>query len=494
MSNNKKRFPLYRAFALGIVAIAVIGTVVFASLNNNKQKDTASASVSQTDCAALKMEPGTTCKFKLDYSNGEGQPTTNSILKIFIGSTLIVDQASFTDEMSVGGVSQGVGNMVYNNIVDTSDPGSSWGTTLLYLPGSAKTGTTTKTPGDLPANTTGTIYFSVKLRDDVLSLNKTGTTKYQVGDVLQPPTAPNFNTFQGVLSQLEATEIQGSKIVPGRIAITILASSNPAYTTTGSLTGNVGNNAGGTITIQGSPALSGNATYTNGANCSISGTITNNVFTPTGTVPAGCPVGSNTSGKITAGTTEVATVTTNFDPVVSSSSSSLSSTVSSTTSSIANSSTASSSNSSLVSNSNCENKFGDNCRLYFVGTDNATVAWNSTFQTNTAWNKAQKYKDGVAKLVFDNIKTNDGTTINDGSSCEFKLVRYGNAEILKTYTATTTNGKAEVNFPVVDQTVNYYTVAVDCTETTSNEMVKDYDRLVLIVGGLGNTAGPGIDF
>jgi hypothetical protein len=461
MSNNKKKFPLYRAFALGLVAVAVVGTVIFAGLNTNKKKDQASASANQV-CggASLKMAPGDTCRLKITYTNGEGQATTNSILKIFAGKAFEIKPANFTDEMFVDGASQGVANVTYANTVDTSNANSTWGTTLFYLPGSAKV-TTSKTPGTLQPNTTGEIYFDLKLLDNVLNLNRAGTTKYAVGDVLKTPVTDLDNlSTEGVMSFLQATEITGAKIVKGGVDIEILAPSKATYTTTGTLTGTSGSAVGGTITITGSPALTGSATYTNGGSCSITGTIASNVFTPTGNIPAACPTGSNTTGKITSGATDVTGIATNF--------------VGNTT-------------------GNCNDKFGDNCRLYFVGSNNAAVVWNSAFQTNTGWNRAQKYKDGVAKLVFDNIKTSAGATIVNGSACEFKLTRFGAVDTLKTLNANTTAGKAEVSLPVVDQTVNYYTVVVTCTETGTSEVVKDYDRLVLIVGASGDRTGPDLD-
>jgi hypothetical protein len=568
MSTPKRKFPLYRTLALGLLSIAIIGGIIFTAIsNNNREKSDASASVPQTDCQALQMQPDESCTFTITYSNGEGEATTNSILEVYIGSLLIPDQTSFKNTITkINGTD--VANQVETTInyasVDVSssyDPldNGPWTQVLNYKPGSDPVFTDNDTAakdGNLPASVEGKITFSVKLSPNVFTTNiGNTTTKYTpysgTGDISNTSRLRTQNN-QGVYAVLGADQLSDSEKVPGSLSIILLAAdAAPTYTNSGTLTGTIGSSVGGTITFTGTPTLTGSATFTNGGSCSITGTVANNVFTPTGNIPAGCPTGSRTNGTITVGSTTITGVGSNFvanTPTYTNSGtltgtigSSVGGTITFTgtptltgsatftnggscsiTGTVANNvftptgnipagcPTGSRTNGTITVGSttitgvgsnfseaptsgNCDDKFGNNCRLYFVGANNTPVAWNSAFQTNTGWNKEQKYKDGVAKLVFDNIKNNSGAAIANGSSCKFALARYGATDQLKEYTATTTAGKAEVTFPVVDQTVNYYTVVVTCTESGTNEIVKDYDRLVLIVGASGDRDGGNVD-
>jgi hypothetical protein len=478
MSTPKRKFPLYRTLALGLLSIAIIGGIIFTAIsNNNREKSDASASVPQTDCQALQMQPDESCTFTITYSNGEGETTTNSILEVYIGSLLIPDQTSFKNTITkingtdVANPAEATINYASVDVSSSYDPldNGPWTQVLNYKPGSDPVFTDNDTAakdGNLPASVEGKITFSVKLSPNVFTTNiGNTTTKYTpysgTGDISNTSRLRTQNN-QGVYAVLGADQLSDSEKVPGSLSIILLAAdAAPTYTNSGTLTGTIGSSVGGTITFTGTPTLNGSATFTNGGSCSITGTVANNVFTPTGNIPAGCPTGSRTNGTITVGSTTITGIGSNFvEP---------------------------------VPTGNCDDKFGNNCRLYFVGANNTPVAWNSAFQTNTGWNKEQKYKDGVAKLVFDNIKNNSGAAIANGSSCKFALARYGATDQLKEYTATTTAGKAEVTFPVVDQTVNYYTVVVTCTESGTSEIVKDYDRLVLIVGASGDRSGGNVD-
>lgn len=89
----------------------------------------------------------------------------------------------------------------------------------------------------------------------------------------------------------------------------------------GGLTGTTGGQAGGSIPLINN-TYTGPATYTNGSNCTILGTITNSVFTPNSgeIVDNGCPTGISGTGQITAGGITRPNALSNFTPRASSSS------------------------------------------------------------------------------------------------------------------------------------------------------------------------------
>jgi hypothetical protein len=585
MSNLTKKFTRNKIIGIGLVAAIIVGVLGYASYNVFRQQDQARASFSTTDCVALEMQPGATCGFRITYTNGEGSPTTNSVLNVLIGSELVVDTTSFTDEMIVNGVSGGVFPMDYSAISQTNTSG--WGARLLYRPGSANTTGTpsgSSTAGNLAASTTGTILFRASIRADVL-------TRYAVGAVLEPPTPLNFTSIQGIYSVLATTETPNP--TPGLVRITLLApdvvssssvtsssvasssaSSNIGLGTysSGDLTGPIGSQATGTIVLTGN-TYTGPAIYQNGANCNISGNITNSIFAPTPgeLIDPDCPTGALTTGQIAVGTTSSPSIPTNFTGGSSSASSSsniglgttngggLTGTIGSpvggtiplvnntytgpatyqngancsingtitnsvftptsgeiidpgcpagasttgviavggTTTPGANTNFAgnssASSSSSAVATGSCGDRFGNDCRLYFTGANNTAVTWDANTQFNTSWDRAQKFKDGTATVVFDNIRKSNGAQIANGSACNFEMIRYGDTPVLRTLAGSTTaGGLTQASFVVGDQTVNYYTVIATCTETGTNEIVKDYDRLVLIVGAQGNRTGPEI--
>jgi|GEM_PF-3039745 len=587
MSTLSKKVFTKKFVAIGLVLAVIVGVLGYAGYNIFRQQDQASASFANTNCATLNMQPGATCGFRIDYSNGEGSQTTNSILNILIGSELIVDTTSFTDQMSVNGVAGGTFPINYSAVTQTNTSG--WGARLRYLPGSANTAGTpsgSSTPGTLQGSTTGSIFFRATLKSDVLS-------RYSVGDVLEPPTPLNISSLEGVYSVLASTETPNP--VPGLVKITLIApavssssssvSSSSSSTSSniglgtyqsGTLAGNLDGAATGTITLANN-TYTGPAIYQNGANCNISGNITNSVFAPTPgeLVDNGCPTGPLTNGQIAVGTSTVPNVASNFTTFAGSSSSSsngiglgtpngggLTGTIGgqaggsiplsnntytgpatyqngancsidgniansvftpnsgetidagcptgpSTTGVIAvgstttpnaatnftpaTSSSSSSSSSSVAISETCGDRFGNNCRLYFIGANNTALNWDQNTQFNTGWDRTQKFKDGTVRVVFDNIKKSNGVQIANGSSCNFQMIRYGDTPVLRTLAGSTTNdGLTSANFPVDDQTVNYYTVIATCTETGTNEIIKDYDRLVLIVGGQGVRTGPDI--
>lgn len=493
MTFNARKLPWLKASLLSLVAVLVIAVLVFLGINILRNQEDASASFSQTDCVKLEMQPASTCTFLLTYTNGEGSQTTDSRLTILVGSELEIDTTSFTDEMFVNGVSQGVFPMNIPNLLQSNTQG--WGARIQYLPGSANTVGTpsgTPTPGTLPAFTTGRILFRATLKNDVLE-------RYQVGDILEPPTPLNFNQ-QGIYSVLNTNETPNP--VPGIVKIKIIApdvilssetvilsqqssvTSSVEYQTTGVITGPISGTPGGQIQI-GPSVADGPATYTNSGACVIAGNISNSVFTPSQSaiIDPTCPVGLNSNGNIVLQDASVIpNVNSNFTDSSSNSSSS---------SSVSESS--SSTSSAIVPGENCGDKFGVKCRLYFIGANNASVNFDNATQFNLNWDRTQKFKDGTVKIVFDEIVKNNAEYIADNSACVFQAIRYGDTPVLRTFNATTTAGKAEVNMPVDDQTVNYYTIIVRCNDAQTNELVADYDRLVLIVGGDGNRQEPGIE-
>jgi hypothetical protein len=137
-------------------------------------------------------------------------------------------------------------------------------------------------------------------------------------------------------------------------------------------------------------------------------------------------------------------------------------------------------------------------KLYFVGSDNATPSFDLNSEFNTNFPQTQKFKDGSIKLVYDEIKNSSGVTVAAGT-CNFKLYKYGKIfnepNVLKTYSGSITNGKCEVTFPVIDQTVNYYRVVVYATPSGINVGLPIYnmDTLILNVGGGSSSGNPTIE-
>jgi hypothetical protein len=147
---------------------------------------------------------------------------------------------------------------------------------------------------------------------------------------------------------------------------------------------------------------------------------------------------------------------------------------------------------------NATQNTGRTGKLYFIGLNNATPTFDMESGFNTSFLQTQKFKDGPVKLVYEDIKTNSGDSITTGA-CTFKLYRYGNAintgNTLKTYTGAITNGKCEATVPVVDQTLNYYRIRVDATDssTTNPKTAFNIDTLVLNVGASSPNGNPNIE-
>ncbi len=129
-------------------------------------------------------------------------------------------------------------------------------------------------------------------------------------------------------------------------------------------------------------------------------------------------------------------------------------------------------------------------RLYFIGKDGVSANWDSSLEFNTSYLQSQKYKDGKVTLVYDQVQSSNGGAVTTGN-CTFKLYRYGNSgtqqNLLKTFTATMTDGKCQTDFTAADQTINYYRVKVEVT--SNNSTYYNVDTLVLIVGAVGSSGG-----
>jgi hypothetical protein len=130
--------------------------------------------------------------------------------------------------------------------------------------------------------------------------------------------------------------------------------------------------------------------------------------------------------------------------------------------------------------------YSTDCRLYFIGLDDAPLNWNDTTYFNDDYPLDQKFKDGKADAVFDNIKRADGNLIADGSTCVFDFYRYSEDQVLRSFTSTTSGGECQVTLPLDDQTVNYYSVVVRATDINDGQIMQNQDRLVLAVGGDGS--------
>lgn len=130
-------------------------------------------------------------------------------------------------------------------------------------------------------------------------------------------------------------------------------------------------------------------------------------------------------------------------------------------------------------------------KIYFIGLDNATPTYDSETEFNTSYPLTQKYRDGNVKLVFDEIKKANGTTVNSGT-CTFSMYRYTKPGIqgnkLRTFNGAISNGKCVVDVGINDQTVNYYRVKVNVIDGSEN--LYNLDTLVLAVGGQGVLSTP----
>lgn len=126
-----------------------------------------------------------------------------------------------------------------------------------------------------------------------------------------------------------------------------------------------------------------------------------------------------------------------------------------------------------------------NGRLYFVGMDNKELKWDETVRYNLNYPINQKFKDGNAKLVYDQI----GDDINNPSNlwttgkCTFTLSAHTITTTYRSYQGDIVGGKCEANYPVADQTTyNYTHVVVRATKPDSNKIITDTNILVLYVG------------
>jgi hypothetical protein len=127
-------------------------------------------SVSAQDTGIIDAGPGQLIEFEAAYEHVGQRDFTDGILDLTIGSELVVDANSFTDNYNGRGDFPIASNLV------TSDPSGS--TILNYLPGSAESSTPggTGTPGVIPIETTGVITFRARLRADALD-------RYAIGDL-----------------------------------------------------------------------------------------------------------------------------------------------------------------------------------------------------------------------------------------------------------------------------------------------------------------------
>jgi len=134
------------------------------------------------------------------------------------------------------------------------------------------------------------------------------------------------------------------------------------------------------------------------------------------------------------------------------------------------------------------NNSDEDCRLYFIGLDDGEVNWQGKQRFNIdsqegGWPRTQKFKDGNARIVFDEIKTTSGEYITDGSTCKFELYRYTMNTVIKELESQTVDGKCFVDLPADQQAINYYRVVVNAIDTEANETMKAVDTLILVIGG-----------
>jgi hypothetical protein len=251
------------------------------------------------------------------------------------------------------------------------------------------------------------------------------TTGPQTG-VLSSPNVPNVN-------------------VPTNFS----PAATPSLGTPGAITGPVGSPMP-TITLTGGNVPAGTpATFTPaGCTTGISGTITNGTWTPaTGSTIPQCATTGPQTGTLTSPNYPPASVPTTF----------------------------------TVAQPSGPVRGG---RLYFIGMDNAPVQYDNVLRYNTAYPRTQKFKDGQVTFKIDELKDAAGNPLTSGS-CKFEMVRhpraYTPANILRTYTASISNGSSQVVHPVSDQTVNYAFVIATCT--SGQTTVYDSSLLVLYVGG-----------
>jgi LPXTG-motif cell wall-anchored protein len=168
----------------------------------------------QVSAQSVSLGPGQTARFSVAYDNaGEGgENMENVLLSIFVGSELIVDPNSITDEFN--------GSQEFRVVPTTLRNHNIWGSVIEYLPRSANnpqapSGTNQAGNAVMPNGQQGILRFNATLREDVLQ-------RYAVGDVLQFDAGEGI--YQGILSRLA----YNGQTATGATTVTILASDLPA--------------------------------------------------------------------------------------------------------------------------------------------------------------------------------------------------------------------------------------------------------------------------
>jgi hypothetical protein len=137
------------------------------------------------------------------------------------------------------------------------------------------------------------------------------------------------------------------------------------------------------------------------------------------------------------------------------------------------------------------------CRLYFRAEENGelkAVNWDPVTRFNAdnadgGYPFYQYKSDDKVFAVFDEIKNSNDELVPDGTECTFNFSDYSTYDfnglggyVIYSKTGTTTGGKCEVELDITEQNINYFRVVVEAFDTSTNEIMKGVDTLVLKVG------------
>jgi len=243
----------------------------------------------KAEAASISLYPGQTGKFSITYTNGgDADLMQNALLNVLVGSELVIDSSTFTDNFNEAGTFKVNPNIIISN-------NETNGTTLKYRPGTATAANTgSNTAGDvsLPPDKSGVLEFRATLKADSLSSSRV-TLNQTYNYVIDK---------QGVYSILN---FSGNGSVPGSVDLRVVADPSPVIPPVASYTVGVvvspsPSVVSQSVNVKGTVLRNGAGTSDmNGASCTVR--LTNaSGFTATvnGTVNSGICEGSFTGPNV----------------------------------------------------------------------------------------------------------------------------------------------------------------------------------------------------